>query len=256
MTLTLSEILAPWQGLTLAGLFVFLRVGAVLALLPAFGERMVPLRVRLALSLAFTAVVAPAVGPAIAATPELTVLSLAFEVAAGLALGLVLRLMILALQIAGDIAAQATSLSQILGGAAMDPQPAMGRLMVMAGLSLATMSGLHLRAAEAIILSYQMLPAGQMPNPALLADWGVGEIARGFALAATLAMPFVAAALLYNMAMGVINKAMPQLMVAFVGAPAITAGGLGLLLLAMPPILALWNTRLAGLLAAPFGGGG
>ncbi|MBN2906234.1 MAG: flagellar biosynthetic protein FliR [Rhodobacteraceae bacterium] len=246
-------VLQPFLG---AWIMVFLRVGAVMAMLPAFGERAVPLRVRLGLALAFTAIVAPAVGPGLPVGAAALGLSFGTETVIGLALGLVLRVMILALQMAGEIAAQSTSLSQILGSVSMDPQPAMGRLMMIAGLSLAMMSGLHVRAAEAMILSYEILPAGQFPDAAALADWGVGQIARGFGLAATLAMPFVIASLIYNVAMGVINKAMPQLMVAFVGAPAITAGGLLLLLLAMPAMLALWQGRLLILFAAPFGAGG
>ena len=38
---------------------VFLRVGAAMALMPAFGEQVVPQRVRLMLAVAFTAVVLP-----------------------------------------------------------------------------------------------------------------------------------------------------------------------------------------------------
>ncbi|SIO49823.1 flagellar biosynthetic protein FliR [Rhodovulum sp. ES.010] len=256
MTLDLAPLLDVWEPLLWAGYLVFLRVGAVMAMLPAFGERAVPVRVRLGLSLAFTAVVAPAVAADLPEEIPPLSLALASEAVIGLALGLVLRLMILALQMAGEIAAQATSLSQLLGSASMDPQPAMGRLMMVAGLALAVMSGLHVRAAEAMILSYELLPAGQFPDAATLADWGVLRIAQVFALAATLAMPFVIAALIYNLALGVINKAMPQLMVAFVGAPAITAGGLILLFLALPPMLVLWQMRLLELFAAPFGGGG
>lgn len=44
------------------GLVVFLRVGCALSLTPAFGEQVVPMRVRLALAFAFTAIVAPAAG--------------------------------------------------------------------------------------------------------------------------------------------------------------------------------------------------
>ncbi|GAA0290695.1 flagellar biosynthetic protein FliR [Rhodovulum strictum] len=256
MNYDLAELMDLWQPLLWTGWLVFLRIGAVMAMLPAFGERAVPVRVRLGLALAFTAVVAPAVAPGLDIAPGPLGIAIATETVIGLALGLVLRLMILALQMAGEIAAQATSLAQMLGATAMDPQPAMGRLMVMAGLALAVMSGLHVRAAEAMILSYELLPAGRFPDGAELADWGVLRIARGFALAATLAMPFVIAALIYNLALGVINKAMPQLMVAFVGAPAITAGGLILLFLALPPMLGLWQTGLIELYAAPFGDGG
>ncbi|MBL3568954.1 type III secretion protein [Rhodovulum sp. BSW8] len=256
MTLELAPALEIWRPLAIAAFLVFLRVGAIMAMLPAFGERAVPTRVRLGLALAFTAVVAPAVAPRLIEAPPSLAVSFATETVIGLALGLVLRMMILALQMAGEIAAQATSLSQILGAASMDPQPAMGRLMLMAGLTLAVMSGLHVRAAEAMILSYDLLPAGRFPDAATLADWGTGSIAKGFALAATLAMPFVIASLIYNLALGVINKAMPQLMVAFVGAPAITAGGLVILLLALPPMLTFWQDRLLTVFAAPFGAGG
>ncbi|MBL3572945.1 flagellar biosynthetic protein FliR [Rhodovulum sulfidophilum] len=256
MTLELAPALEIWRPLAWASFLVFLRVGAIMAMLPAFGERAVPIRVRLGLALAFTAVVSPAVSPGLIETPPSLALAFATETVIGLALGLILRLMILALQMAGEIAAQATSLSQILGAASMDPQPAMGRLMLMAGLALAVMSGLHVRAAEAMILSYDLLPAGRFPDAGDLADWGVGGIAKGFALAATLAMPFVIASLIYNVALGVINKAMPQLMVAFVGAPAITAGGLVILFLSLPPMLTFWQDRLLTLFAAPFGAGG
>ena len=48
-------------------------------------------------------------------------------------------------------------------------------------------------------------------------------------LAFTLAAPFVLVSVLYNLTLGVINRAMPQLMVVFVGAPVITGLGLAVL---------------------------
>ncbi|MEJ2037160.1 MAG: flagellar biosynthetic protein FliR, partial [Maritimibacter sp.] len=52
----------------------------------------------------------------------------------------------------------------------------------------------------------------------------------------------------------VINRAMPQLMVAFVGAPAITAGGLILMFLSTPILLNIWGQGLIMFLNNPFGG--
>ena len=46
---------------------------------------------------------------------------------------------------------------------------------------------------------------------------------------------------------------MPSLMVAFVGAPAITAGGILILMLAAPVILHFWNARLDFVLLNPLG---
>lgn len=255
MMQALAEMVPIGQQTLMAGFFVFLRVGAVMAMLPAFGEQSVPARVRLALALAFTLVVAPAVtsqtAPLVARGAYLAP-GLISEVIIGLALGMVLRLLVLVLQMAGQVAAQATSLSQAFGGAGVDPQPAMGHMMVTAGLALAVMSGLHVRAAQAMILSYDVLPLAKLPDAGVMAEWGIGQIAHGFGLAVTLAMPFVIASLIYNLALGVINRAMPQLMVAFVGAPAITAGGLLLMLASLPLMLQIWGGWMAAILAAPF----
>ena len=257
MNAALTELLAYAQDGLLIGFIVFLRVGAAMALLPAFGERSVPQRVRLGLALGFTAIVMPAVAAQIEPLAEhqkgIPIL-LATETLAGLALGIALRLFVLALQMAGSIAAQATSLSQVFGGTGIEPQPAIGHLLVFGGLALAVMTGLHVRIAEVLILSYNVLTPGQFPGASILGDWGVGQITQAFSLAFTLAAPFIIASLIYNVALGVINRAMPQLMVAFVGAPAITAGALILMFLVMPLMLTVWSDALQQFLQNPFGG--
>jgi flagellar biosynthetic protein FliR len=256
MTQEVASLLETVEQSLVVFFLVFLRVGAMMAVVPAFGERMVPVRLRLALALAFSVVVAPTVTSEIGGAPGdggWSALSVAAEVCAGLALGMALRLFILALQTAGAIAAQATSLSQLFGGAADEPQPAIAHLFVIAALALATMAGLHVRLAELLILSYELFPPGRLPSPADLAAWGVTRIGEAFALAFILSAPFVIASLVYNLALGAINRAMPQLMVAFVGAPAITLGALILLLLGTPLILAEWHRHLLEFIADPWG---
>ncbi|MFN3936844.1 MAG: flagellar biosynthetic protein FliR, partial [Gemmobacter sp.] len=213
------------------GFLVFVRVGGVMALLPAFGEQTVPVRVRLALALAFSAVVTPAVFPlSHAQMPASLAAAILAEAATGLMLGAGFRLLVLALATAGAMAAQATSLAQLFGGTGTEPQAAISNLLVVSGLAIAAASGLHVRAAEGLILSYTLFPPGLAPPAADAAVWGLSHVSRAFALAFTLAMPFLAGSLIYNVALGVINRAMPQLMVAFIGAgprPAGGGGGLG-----------------------------
>jgi len=235
-----------------AAFLVFLRVGAVMALLPAFGERSVPQRVRLALTVCFTLIVAPAVAHRAPLPDAGFGLAVATEVIAGLALGIGLRLFVFALQIAGTLAAQSTSLAQLFGGQNAEPQPAISHIYVMAGLALAVMAGLHIHVAELLILSYDMLPFGLLPDSAVLSNWGVAQISAAFSLAFSLAAPFVAASVIYNIALGVINRAMPQLMVVFVGAPALTLGGLVLLAVSTPLLLAVWMTAFEAFLADPY----
>lgn len=233
-----------------AAALVFLRVGAAMALLPAFGEQAIPQRLRLVLALAFTAIVAPSVWDRL---PEAGfALPLITEAAVGLTIGAVLRLFILALQTAAMMIAQATSLSQLLGGIGPEPLPAIGHLFVMAGLAVSVQAGLHVKLASLLILSYDLLPPGDLPGSGAFAEWGLWRVAEAFSLAFTLAAPFTIASLLYNVALGAINRAMPALMVSFIGAPALALGGLVLLALVAPLVLQIWLGHFEAFLAQPF----
>ncbi len=250
----LADLIGILNSQLWLGFIVFLRVGAAVSLLPGMNENQIPMQIKLAAAVAFTFVVFPAV-PDIDLRPGFgaMVLVLATEVLAGVVLGLGIRMFVLALQTAGAIAAQATSLSQILGGAVAEPVAAIGQILTVAGIALAILLGLHVKFAQFVIFSYTILQPGAFVLGSDLAEWGVDQVATAFSLAFSLAAPFVILSVLYNLALGAINKAMPQLMVAFVGAPVITAGGLVLLMLASPIMLAFWITSFDLFLADPFG---
>ena len=237
------------------GAIVFLRVSAMVSLLPAFGEQYVPMRIKLAIALAFTAIIAPALPQYPEPNGPMHYVGIALsESVVGFSLGIGVRFFVHALQTAGSIAAQSTSLSQVLGGIGAEPMPAMGAVLLISGLALAMMLGLHVRAAEFLIYSYQMFPVGEFPSAPSLSEWAVSRVSKSFSLAFTLAAPFVIGSLIYNLALGVINRAMPQLMVAFVGAPVVTFGGLFILMVASPIILEVWSTALMSFFADPGGG--
>ncbi|QHQ36456.1 flagellar biosynthetic protein FliR [Algicella marina] len=245
------------EAALLAAILTFVRVAAIVGLLPGFGEQFVPVRIRLAAALAFALVIFPMLDRS-ALTGGWTMVrfggAILTEAAVGLLIGLGFRLLVMALQLAGSIAAQTTALAQIAGsGVAPDPMPALGNALVLAGLALAMVLDLHLKAIEAMLISYDLIGFGGSLPAGDVAAWGLAHAVRAFALAFSLAAPFVIAAFLYNVAIGAINRAMPQLMVAFVGAPAITAATLVLLLLAAPLILGVWSGHLDRALALPLG---
>lgn len=253
MNAALADLLALLQAEAEGAFAVFLRMSAFFALMPGFGERTVPVRVKIGLAVVMTVIVAPAIEvPQLAEHPLYLILT---ETVTGAMLGLGIRMFVLGLQTAGVIAAQSTSLSQLLGGNGADPLPAMGHILIVAGLAIAVITGLHVKAAQFFILSYELVPAGQFPDPSVFSQWGVHRVGEVFTLAFSISAPFVILSVIYNLALGAINKAMPQLMVAFVGAPLITAGGLVLMFLAAPMMLSVWIDAMDRFLAAPMAGG-
>jgi flagellar biosynthesis protein FliR len=233
---------------------VFVRVSAMVSVLPGVGSQGISVRVRLAAAIALTMIVFPTVEIALALETVWEFLALSSaELIVGLALGIGLRLIAMTLQIAGSMAAQATSLSQILGSAGADPMPAIGHVLVVGGIAIAVTLGLHTHVARMLVTSYDFLPVGSLPAVSDLSRWGLAQTARAFDLAFALAAPFVIVSMLYNLMLGVINRAMPQLMVAFIGAPLITLGGLLILLLAAPLILQIWSDALFGFGGLPAG---
>lgn len=249
----LSALLGLAEGIAWAAALAFIRIGAMVALMPGLGDPSVPQRIKLALIVAFSLVVAPILADRLAqGGPGPSFLALGGEAIAGLILGVGMRLFLVALQTAAAMIAQATTLSQLFAGAAPEPQPAIGNLFLFAGIALAMAAGLHVKAAELVLLSYDILPAGTHLSAASTADWGLALIGQTFALAFSLAAPFIIASLVYNLALGAINRAMPALMVSMVGAPALTLGALALMAVATPLILAAWLSAFSEFLAQPF----
>lgn len=252
----LAELLQLSQEIFWLHATVFLRVGPIVALFPGFGEQVVSVRIKLAAALAFTVIVAPAAAPDVPVTsaPGTALwMIILTETAIGLMLGIGLRLFLLGLQTAGSMAAQATSLAQVLGAAGATPMPAIGHLLTMGGIALAMLLDLHVHVAAMIIETYKVFAVGELPSASAVSQWGIAQVAGAFALAFSLAAPFVLISVIYNLTLGIINRAMPQLMVIFVGAPVITAGALALLFLMAPIMLGVWVAALQGYVANPLG---
>lgn len=240
----------------LAGFIAFLRIGPIIMLFPGTGESSVPVRYKLLISLVFTLFLTPmlisSLEPSLMSSRHLVWLILT-ETCTGVVIGVAVRFFLLALQTAGSIAAQATSLAMIFGNAGVTPMPAIGHLLMIGGIALAMIVGLHVKLAETIVITYDLFPVSHFPTPSDVTDWGIRQVAATFALAFTLAAPFLIVSMLYNVTLGVINRAMPQMMVVFIGAPVITGAGMALLLFLSPEILTLWVNAMEKFMINPFG---
>ncbi|MCI4661479.1 MAG: flagellar biosynthetic protein FliR [Neomegalonema sp.] len=253
----LQPFLDQAATIVLVAVAVFVRISAFIFFLPGIGERSTPMQIKLGAALAFAIVTWPLVSErvtSIEAAPLTLLFTYGAEAICGLALGFGVRVLVFALQTAGTLAAQNLSLSQMFGsGVGPEPEPTIATILTMGGITLAMILGLHVKAAALIVMSYDVLPFATFPVAGDLAEWSMSRAVSAFNLAVSLALPFIIVAFLYNLALGFINRAMPQLMVAFVGVPAITGLGLILLMLLAGTTLTVWMLKLQPVLLDPFG---
>lgn len=224
---------------------VFARLGALFYLLPAIGETVVPVRIRLAIAMAVAMLVIPVLADGFGAqsyTISAAFALIVIEAIYGLLLGFGFRLMVYSLQILGNVVSQALSISQVLGeGIATEPNTTISTLLMMAGVTLLVTMGVHIEAVGILIKSFEMFPLGRVPNLDGMAFWLTHKGADAFSMGITLALPFIILNFVYNAILGFLNRAMPQLMVSFVGMPAITGAGLFLLVVAIGSTLTSWT---------------
>lgn len=244
------QLIASFSGISLGVVSltaaIFTRMSAMAFFLPGLGERVVSMRIRLTVAMAITFVLLPIlmdqIKPAAPTLSSLAVL-LGAEAVTGALLGFSIRVIIFVMQLAGAIASQSLSLTQLFGtGITSQPESPMATLFVMTGTVLALSAGLHTKAISVLIVSYDLVPLGIFPGASLAGEWAAERAAFVFSAALSLSLPFVVLGFVYNLAIGAANRAMPQLMVAFVGVPAITFAGLILLALSTPVILSAWMT--------------
>lgn len=241
-----------------AGL-VFVRVGALVMLIPGVGESAVPPRIRLAfalvLSLALTPVVAGSLPP-IPATVGGIGAQVIKEALIGLMIGGLLRLFLASLAVAGEVISLQTTLSfaQTANPIQAQPGAALAAFLTLLGLVLIFAADLHHLFIAAIARSYVVFaPVKPLPlsDAAALAGRTVAE---SFALGLQLSAPVVVFSLLVNVAMGLIGRAMPQFQVFFAAAPISVLGGLAVTALSLGVLGLVWADRYEAF-ARTFSGG-
>ncbi len=237
-----AAFLAALPGLAFHAVLVFARLGAAVMVLPGLGEEEVPANIRIGLGLALVVVLLPAVAPGLPQAPDSATESvrlILLEVLVGLWLGGLARLIVMAMAVAGQIIALLLGLAQ-----AMVPDPALGglgtatgRMLSLAAVVVVLSSGLYAIPLRALVESYALLPPGD-PFPAGAgAEAFAAAAAESLALSLRLCAPFVVAAIIINVALGLLARIAPQVQVYFVAIPGQVLLGLALLAAVMPPLL-------------------
>lgn len=212
--------------------------------LPGISAHYVPANARLLLAMLFTVVSLPLVGPYLPPLPKgfaLFFLMIFCEITIGIFIGIVVEILLAALHVAGTVISFISGLANAM---VFDPvteqQGSMvtGMLNALAVVIIFITDSHHL-IFRGMIESYTLFPAGIMPPPEDLAATLVRQVGGAFMLGIKLASPFIVVNIVFQSALGLMSRLMPQMQVFFVAMPIQLLIGLALLMI-MVPIIIMW----------------
>jgi flagellar biosynthetic protein FliR len=246
------EHYAPAQQVYAAGL-IFARLGPIMMLIPGFGETFVPVRIRLSLALLLAFVLFPVLGPAIPPIPvDISSVTLAVikETAIGLMIGTIIRLFMSSLAAAGEIISIQTTLgfAQTANPTQAAPSTTIGTFLGLLGLVLVMSANLHHMFLSAIVRSYTIFPFTRAIPLADANTLAIQTVASSFALGLQLASPVVAFSLIFNVAIGLVGRVMPQFQIFFVASPLMVLLGLSIFALSLGLMGVVWIDHFRDLL--------
>lgn len=230
------------------GGMVFSRVGAMIMTMPGLGDTPTPVRLRMAFAFLMCLVVAPVVAPTLPQTPPTLgglIGDMLREVLIGLAIGGILRIFMAAMAIAGEMISIATTLSfaQTANPLLGQENTTLSTFLSLMAMVLVMATDLHHLFIGAMVRSYTLFPYGHAEPIGDFAQLAIRTTGGAFALAVQLAAPILAFSLIFNIATGLVGRAMPQFQIFFAAAPLQLLLGLSLLALSMGLMGTYWLGR-------------
>ena len=231
-----SAQLTTWLA---AFIFPLSRILAFIASSPIFGNKEVPVRIKIGIGLAITFVIAPTLNIPADLDPVSAqgLFVLVEQIVAGVIMGFSIQIIFAAVEMAGDLA----GMQMGLGFASFyDPQnasftPVVAQFLgIIAALVFLAADG-HLYMLSALADSFRDFPIGAGIPPSAqafrtMAEWG-GSL---FSLALQFSLPLIGALLIANLALGILTRSAPQLNIFAVGFPITLAVGFATLMLTIP----------------------
>src|SRR5436853_4701211 len=234
-------------------MLVFARIGAMVMLLPGFGEVNIPTRIKLSIALLLTLIILPLHRSAyqvdMSSLTPLMVLML-HEIIVGIVLGATARVTISALEVAGSVIAQQLGLGFVT---AIDPTQGqqgalIGNFLTLLGLTLLFATDTHHLVIAALNDSYSLFDPGQLLPSGDIASLATTAFATAFKIGIQLSAPFLVFGLVFNMGLGLLARLMPQMQVYFIGVPLSILAGFLIFAAVLATMMGTYMDYLAGVL--------
>jgi len=215
---------------------VLTRISAFFIVLPVFGWKSIPVRIKVAmtvlLTIFFSMIVPFAIDPKRVSVLE-AILLLSNEAIYGLALGLVVVAIFSAVKFSGRIIEREMGLAmaEILDPLTGERSQPLGSLLEMVFIILFLSANGHHLFLLIISRSYETFPAGSIPTIPLLTSGIIRAGSTMFVASLRLAAPLLAAFLVLMVVLAVLARIVPEMNILFISLP--LRVGLGLLMTAI-----------------------
>ena len=209
---------------------VFLRVGAIVVMLPILGDRTSPVRVKAGLSLLITILVVPFLEMGAGVSENVLTLGMKMggELLIGVVLGFAGRLLFEGIQMAGQLVGfqMGFSIVNIIDPVTSAQVSIIAEFQyLLAGLFFLAVDGHHL-FLHAISESYTIVPVFGFHLTGVLMQNFVDLTREMFVVAMKISAPIIVALVFANIGLGLIARTVPQINVFIVGFPLQIAIGL------------------------------
>jgi flagellar biosynthesis protein FliR len=210
------------------------RIAAFLMSDPLLGHNSIPNSVKVGMAVVLSVLLAPVLPP----MPDVPIVSwqslgiVVEQLLIGTSLGMVMRVTLAAVEMAGEICGMQMGLAfaSFYSAESNTNTMVLSRFLSMIALLMFLALNGHLLVLDVLAQTFKSVPVGNLRIDALswerVARYG-GHI---FLTGLLLSLPMVAALLIINLAMGILNRAAPQLTVFAVGFPVTLSTGLVLLM--------------------------
>ena len=234
-------------------MLVFARVGAMVMLMPGFGESNIPVRIKLGIALLLTLIILPLHRAAyqidLTSMSSLGVL-MVHEIVIGIVLGATARVTLSALAVAGSVIAQQLGLGFVT---AVDPTQGqqgllIGNFLTILGMTLLFATDSHHLVIAALNESYRIFSPGEVMPSGDVAALATRAFATAFKIGMQLSAPFLVFGLVFNIGLGVLARLMPAMQVYFVGVPLSIMAGFLVLALVLTGMMATYLNYFIGVM--------
>lgn len=217
MPIDLSQ-LEGWVG---GALWALARISGLMLVAPVLGSALIPMRIRIGLTILLTVTLAPLAPLDIRPLSAAGVAVLAQQVLIGAALGFILKLVFEAVAFGGQFVSQAMSLgfAETVNPGVGGSTPVVSQFYTMLVTLLFLVMNGHLQLISLLADSFRTLPVGGEGIGAQ-GLWGVLTFATHlFAGAVRVALPALTAVLVVNLGFGAISRSAPSMNLFAVGFP-------------------------------------